>query len=42
MQPENIKRQTNGLTALYQLLLLTVPIEDVAHWHYEISDNIPS
>ena len=32
MQPK--KRQIQGPTGLYELFLLTVPIEDVTHWQY--------
>jgi len=31
MQPKNIKRQTQGPTGLYELFLLTVPIEEAIH-----------
>jgi len=31
---KNIKRQTQGPTGLYELFLLTVPIEEVARWQY--------
>jgi len=35
MQPKkNTKRQTQGPTGLYELFLLTVPIEEVARWKY--------
>jgi len=35
MQPKkNIKRETQGPTGLYELFLLTVPIEEVVHWQY--------
>ena len=34
MQPKNMKRQIPGPTRLYELFLLTVPIEEVAHWQY--------
>jgi len=34
MQPKNTKRQTQGPTGLYELFLLTVPIEEVARWQY--------
>jgi len=33
MQPKKTKRQTQGPTGLYELLL-TVPIEEVARWQY--------
>jgi len=43
MQPKKTKRQTQGPTGLYELFLLTVPIEEVACWQYiNSSDNIPS
>jgi len=29
------KRETQGATGLYELFLITMPIEDVAHWHYK-------
>ena len=29
-----MKRQTEGPTGLYELFLLTVPIEEVARWQY--------
>jgi len=29
---KNTKRQPQGPTGLYELFLLTVPIEEVAHW----------
>jgi len=32
MQPKNTKRQTHSPTGLYELFLLTVPIEEVARW----------
>jgi len=32
MQPTNTKIQTQGPTGLYELFLLTVPIEEVAQW----------
>jgi len=32
MQPKNTKRQIQGPTGLYELFLLTVPIEEVARW----------
>jgi len=35
MQPKNIKKQTQGSTKLYELFLLTVPIEEVEHWQYK-------
>jgi len=38
MQPKNIRRPTG----LHELFLLTVPIEQVAHWQYKCSDNILS
>jgi len=31
MQP---KKDKQGPTGLYELFLLTVPIEEVAHWQY--------
>jgi len=31
---KNTKRQTQGPTGLCELFLLTVPIEEVAHWQY--------
>jgi len=31
---KNIKRQTQGPTGMYELFLLTVPIEEVAGWQY--------
>jgi len=31
---KNTKRQTHGPTGLYELFLLTVPIEEVARWQY--------
>jgi len=34
MQPKKTKRQTQGPTGLYELFLLTVPIEEVACWQY--------
>jgi len=34
MQPKETKRQTQGPTGLYELFLLTVPIEEVARWQY--------
>jgi len=34
MQPKNTKRQTQGSTGLYELFVLTVPIEKVARWQY--------
>jgi len=34
MQPKKTKRQTEGPTRLYELFLLTVPIEEVARWQY--------
>jgi len=33
MQPKT-QRQTHGPTRLYELFLLTVPIEEVARWQY--------
>jgi len=33
MQPKK-HRQTQGQTGLYELFLLTVPIEEVARWQY--------
>ena len=43
MQPKNTKRQAQGPTGLYELSLLTVPIEQVARRQYKnSSDNIPS
>ena len=39
----NTKSQTQGPTGLYELFLLTVPIEEIARWQYiNSSDNIPS
>jgi len=38
----NKKRQTHGPTRLYELFLLTVPIEEVARWQYKSYENIPS
>jgi len=35
MQPKNTKRQTQGPTGLYELFLLTVPIEEVARCQYK-------
>jgi len=32
MQPKNAQRQTQGPTGVYELFLLTVPIEEVARW----------
>jgi len=32
--PKNTKRQTQGPNGLYELFLLTVPIEEVARWQY--------
>jgi len=32
---KNTKRQTQGPTGLYELFLLTVPIEEVARWQYK-------
>ena len=32
---KNTKRQTPGPTGLYELFLLTVPIEEVARWQYK-------
>ena len=29
------QRQTQGPTGLYELFLLTVPTEEVAHWQYK-------
>jgi len=34
MQPKKTKRQTQGLTGLCEVFLLTVPIEEVARWQY--------
>jgi len=35
MQPNKTQnRQTQGPTGLCELFLLTVPIEEVAHWQY--------
>jgi len=34
MQPEKHNRQIQGPTGLYELLLLTVSIEEVALWQY--------
>jgi len=34
MQPKKTKSQTQGPTGLRELLLLTVPIEEVARWQY--------
>ena len=34
MQPKKHKKQTQGPTGLYELFLLTVPIEEVARWQY--------
>jgi len=34
MQPKKTKRQTQGPTGLYELFLLTVPIEEIARWQY--------
>jgi len=34
MQPKNTKSQTQVPTGLYELFLLTVPIEEVARWQY--------
>jgi len=43
MQPKNTKRQTRGHPGLYELFLLTVPVEEEARWQYiNSSDNIPS
>jgi len=36
MQPKNTKRQTQGPTGLYELFLLTVPIDEVARWQCKI------
>jgi len=33
--PKITKRQTLGPTGLYELFLLTVPIEEVARWQYK-------
>ena len=35
MQPKKTKRQTQGPTRLYELFLLTVPIEELARWQYK-------
>jgi len=35
MQPKKTKRETQGPTGLCELFLLTVPIEEVARWHYK-------
>ena len=35
MQPKNIKKD-KGPTGLYELFLLTVPIEEVARWQYVV------
>jgi len=35
MQPKKTKRQTQDPTGLYELFLLTVPIEEVARWQYK-------
>jgi len=35
MQPKKHKRQTRGPTGLYELFLLTVPIEEVARCQYK-------
>ena len=32
VHPKKTKRQTQGPTGLYELFLLTVPIEEVARW----------
>jgi len=32
---QKTQRQTQGPTGLYELLLLTVPIEEVARWQYK-------
>jgi len=32
---KSTKRQTQGPTGLYELFLLTVPIEEVARWQYK-------
>ena len=43
MQTKKTKRQTQGPTGLYEVFLLTVPIEEVARWQYmNSSDIIPS
>jgi len=35
MQPKKIQKvKTQGPTGLYELSLLTVPIEEVARWQY--------
>jgi len=34
MQPKKTERQTQGPTGLYELFLLTVPIQGVARWQY--------
>jgi len=39
MQPKKTKRQTQGPTGLYELFLLTVPIEEVPRWQYIIAVN---
>ena len=31
---KNTQRQTQGQTGLYELFLLTVPIEEIACWQY--------
>jgi len=35
MQPKKHKIQTQGPTGLYELFLLTAPIEEVACWQYK-------
>jgi len=32
--PKNTKKRTQGPTGLYELFLLTMPIEEVACWQY--------
>ena len=34
-ETQKTQRQTHGPTGLYELFLLTVPIEEVARWQYK-------
>ena len=40
MQPKKTQRQAQGPTGLYELFLLTVPIEEVARWNIVCKINV--